>query len=103
VRWTAGVLRAQQWRPFESHLPYLLQFLMDGGYSGMGFMAAARCWFRAPLPAGSGLRVSLAPSAVASSGSASSSSSSSSTCHHHWRRQEVRARLFLDFLAVFFT
>ena len=34
----------------EAHIPYLLQFLVDNGLSGMGYMTAVRAAFRRPLP-----------------------------------------------------
>lgn len=44
-------------QPFEAHIPYVLQFMIDYNLHGMNFLHAKRCVYRAPLP----LRDQLSP------------------------------------------
>ena len=47
----SGAVLKHHFPCMEAHIPYLLQFLVDNGLSGMGYMTAVRAAFRRPLPA----------------------------------------------------
>ena len=40
----------QSFQPFEAHIPYKLQFMIDYNLHGMNFMDVSDAQFRLPLP-----------------------------------------------------
>jgi DNA polymerase elongation subunit (family B) len=47
---TGALLGGKEFQPYESHVPYLLQFYIDYNLYGMGLMCAKDVRFRWPLP-----------------------------------------------------
>ncbi|KAL5701114.1 DNA-directed DNA polymerase [Ranunculus cassubicifolius] len=47
-----GAVLERSYQPHESHIPYLLQFLVDYNLYGMGHLHVSKVKFRYPLPAG---------------------------------------------------
>lgn len=45
-----GVIMKQQFQPYEAHLQYLLQFMVDYNLYGCGFLEAYKTTFRSPVP-----------------------------------------------------
>ncbi|KAK3955000.1 hypothetical protein QBC32DRAFT_381995 [Pseudoneurospora amorphoporcata] len=45
-----GVIMSQRFQPYEAHLQYLLQFMVDYNLYGCGYLDAAMVTFRAPVP-----------------------------------------------------
>ena len=50
-----GLPTAGSFQPYESHIPYLLQFFMDYNITGMSFLCAQDLRFRLPLPSSTDL------------------------------------------------
>ncbi len=48
---SAGALLGRAFAVYESHVPFMLQVMMDLNIAGMGLVSAARVTFRGPLPA----------------------------------------------------
>ena len=49
IKNAAGVLQLKGYQPFESHIPYLLQFYIDYAIHGMSLLKASDVRFRSPL------------------------------------------------------
>ncbi|KAK8099377.1 uncharacterized protein PG998_012618 [Apiospora kogelbergensis] len=45
-----GVIMKQKFQPYEAHLQYLLQFMIDYNLYGCGYIETRRTFFRAPVP-----------------------------------------------------
>ncbi|KAJ4753536.1 DNA polymerase [Rhynchospora pubera] len=46
----SGAIMSRQFQPYESHIPYLLQFLVDYNLYGMSHIHVANMKFRPPIP-----------------------------------------------------
>lgn len=46
-----GVIMKRKFQPYESHLQYLLQFMIDYNLYGCDFVEASQTYFRSPVPA----------------------------------------------------